>query len=132
MKTVTILCAVSLLADPPNSDRDLIQGTWKFVSYEAGGVVYPAGAFRVSIKADTLTWELMGQPVKFKLQLDATKRPKELTMLREDQRMPVLAIYSLVGDELKMCYGTFTSRPTKFDSQDKQAAGFWILKRVRE
>jgi uncharacterized protein (TIGR03067 family) len=136
---LAVLCAARLFAadnkgEKPKTDHDLIQGAWKVISAEEAGISPKVrDDLRFVITADTLAIK-PGQhdPITMKYKLDPTQQPKAMDTSHEiDPGKPIVqfAIYSLDGDELKLCLaGAGQPRPSKFDSK---GGIVWVLKRVR-
>jgi uncharacterized protein (TIGR03067 family) len=136
-----VLCAATLLAaekqgEKPKTDRDLIQGTWKVVTIqEAGKSPKVPDDLRFVITADTLLIKPgKDDPIGMKYKLDPAKRPKAMDTTHEiDPGKPIVqrAIYSLEGDELKICLESAGKpRPTKFESKAGDSSIMLVLKRA--
>jgi uncharacterized protein (TIGR03067 family) len=136
---VILACVVVLLllrrpgaapAPPPQSDRQLLQGTWRMRQVEAGGVLLDPG-FRWIFAGDqcTLT-DNLGQPlIATQFQLDATRTPKEIT-LRPQQGGIWPGIYLLDGDSLTLCLNQGgPQRPTTFTTQAGDSLFLYVLER---
>jgi uncharacterized protein (TIGR03067 family) len=118
------------------TDHDLIQGRWKVISVEEAGKAPPVpDDLRFVITADTLFIRPgKDDPIGMTYKLDPTKQPKAMDTTHEiDPGKPIvqLAIYSLDGDELKLCLeAAGKPRPTKFASKAGDTSVVWVLKRV--
>jgi RNA polymerase sigma factor (sigma-70 family) len=129
--------------DKSKEDKDAIQGTWQVAGIEAGGKDVPDNEATKQMKlakwiitADKITYAVpkMGeQNASYKL--DPTKKPKELdfTWLEGPLKgKPVLGIYSLEGDVLKLCMPGpgFGPRPTELAAAEGAKTILHTLKRV--
>jgi uncharacterized protein (TIGR03067 family) len=131
-----ILAAIALVAaQAPITDlaqeMKKLEGKWKVVKVEVGGKASPPEKFQdtfVVIKGNKF---VMAKRGKEALGLDATftidpnKKPKtmDLTATSQKEGIPVLAIYALDVDELKVCMplaNPLGIRPNTFDTEDKE------------
>ena len=97
-----VLCTLTLRADDKDELKKL-EGTWEFVSGEAGGQEVPKGKGapnKLTIKDGKMT----GFGADIKLATDATKKPKwlNMTFTRDGRESTINGIYELDGDELKI------------------------------
>jgi uncharacterized protein (TIGR03067 family) len=135
-KALLIVIAGFLVAADAKEDKELknLQGTWKVVSGETGGVKVPADKLKdavLVIDGDKFIMtdrgkEKEGKTLTFKI--DLSKRPKQLDLTdpKEKDAKPVPCIYALDGDELKLCIPLVplgkkedVQRPASFDTKDK-------------
>jgi uncharacterized protein (TIGR03067 family) len=122
--------------DAAKTDRETIQGTWKFVSVLDQGKEQPwPDGNRLVITSDVLKIVYpKDDSMGWKYTIDPSKDPKEMDWLVEiDPGHPIrqLAIYSLEGDTLKICStAAGKPRPTRFESKKGDFGGLWVLKRV--
>jgi uncharacterized protein (TIGR03067 family) len=118
------------------TDHELILGRWKVISVEESGKSPTvAEDLRFVITADTLLIKPgKDDAIGMTYKLDPTKQPKAMDTTHEiDAGKPIvqLAIYSLDGDELKLCLeAAGKSRPTKFASKAGDTSVVWLLRRV--
>jgi uncharacterized protein (TIGR03067 family) len=66
--------------------------------------------------------------------LDATKSPKQLDFKPEKEKSPILAIYEVKGDELKVCVRHASStegRPTAFATKEGTKLVLIVFKKVK-
>ena len=140
---VALLAAATPLAaggkgEQPKSDHDLIQGTWKVVSAEEAGNTREVGDnLHFVFTVDTLSMRWADADlIRMKYTLDATRRPKAIDTTHEiDPGKPIvqLGIYSLDGDELKLCLEAAAKpRPAKLESRTGMTSVFLVLKRIKE
>ena len=135
-------CAVPLMAAAPSkedaakTDLDKIQGTWKVVAMEAAGQQAPAeivAALKFVFKDGKLTFT-PGEPgfTNYTFKLNATAKPASFDMTHADgdnKGETHKGIYSLKGDNLKICFGNADDRPKEFTAKGKQA--MYVLKREK-
>jgi uncharacterized protein (TIGR03067 family) len=125
------------------SDKDKLQGTWQMVSGEGEGMKEPAEFckhFTYTFKGDGLRFRgdetTPGADLEFSYTLDPKKTPKEidlkLTKVPDNKgvRSVSKGIYSLQGEELKLCYSD-EERPTKFETKPKDRTSLVVLKRKK-
>ncbi|HYV39571.1 MAG TPA: TIGR03067 domain-containing protein [Gemmataceae bacterium] len=140
--SVAVLCAATLLAAEqqgakPKTDHELIQGTWQVVSaQEAGKSPKIPDDLRFVITADTLFIKPgKDDAIGMKYKLDPSMKPKAMDTTHEiDPGKPIsqLAIYTLDGDELKVCLeAAGKPRPMKFESKPGDTTIVWVLKRAK-
>jgi len=129
-----ILATCGLLAEDIKNDAEemkRLEGSWKLVSLEAGGKKGLSGEGRafdkIVIAGGKLTMSnspFTNLPVK----IDATQKPKSIDLLlpKEAGGKPWYGIYSLDGDELKLCLivvkkgeASDARRPDTFETKDK-------------
>jgi uncharacterized protein (TIGR03067 family) len=140
-----LLSAVALLsqggaAEKPQKDEDKLRGLWTLTSSERNGKKeieegkLPLG---VEFTAETFRFQLPAgarhpQPYK----LDAGKKPKAIDWLPGDKNRlskPLLGIYELEGDTLKICWGKQGGeRPREFKSTAGGDEWLWVLKRAKK
>jgi uncharacterized protein (TIGR03067 family) len=130
--------AVVLLlgAQAADKDEDKMQGTWTFVSAEKGGEKAPEDEIKklkVTIKGNELIIGDGKRDEKATFKLDSSKKPKALDVTPPRDDKPVLGIYELDGDNLKMCWRKGGGeRPTKFASEPKSDLMLLVLKREKK
>ena len=130
--TVIALATFLLAADAPKEDAvqqevQKLQGTWKVVKFEAGGMDQTAnGPKEIVVKGD----EFRGLAPNAKFTIDPSKEPKALDLVDKDDAKKVFPlIYELSGDELKIAFplvaagkGEQPKRPDGFQTKDKPVA----------
>lgn len=119
-------------------DEDAIQGTWQVEKFDLGGAAGgpPPGEItklKLTFKDGKVAAD-RGDGMKDEIgyKLDATTTPKSLDLIERGN--PMLAIYELDGDTLKICMsegGQKGVRPAEMKSDGKNVAVL-TLKRVRE
>jgi uncharacterized protein (TIGR03067 family) len=120
-----LIVALLLAADAPKDgatkqDKEKIQGVWKVVSVEFGGKPDKDGEGDTwTFKGDECaTKSTDGVKVPRTYKLDATKKPKSFELSGEVVNMA--GIYSLEGDELKVCLGPSDKPPSEFSSKGEK------------
>ena len=129
--TLMVPCLMMvLLAYSRGADnvQDSLQGVWVAQSMEADGEPAPADAvkrMRFTFKADTLL--VKGnfgddREMECSYTIDPKKSPKHLDFspAKEKEKTPILGIFEVKGDELKVCLRHASSsngRPTDFASK---------------
>jgi uncharacterized protein (TIGR03067 family) len=138
---VGLMIAGLLLAadakDDAAKEMKKLEGTWKVVAAEASGTKVPDDKLKdavVIIKGDKLTLGDKGdkgaKDLVFKI--DPSKKPKQIDLTDpKDKDKTALGIYSLEGDELKLCIPLSPpgkkdekTRPDSFETKDKKALIF--------
>ena len=118
-----------------------LQGTWKVVSAEKDG----AGFDRIvggTMKIKDINFVITtkgGTEMEGDLRIDAAAKPKTLDLVHQKGLLPDKtwkAIYSLDGDELKLCYVELDSdkdpeRPKEFKTADGDGHLLIVLKREK-
>jgi uncharacterized protein (TIGR03067 family) len=117
-------------------DAKKIQGTWAVVSWqEDGNKALLIEEPKLTIKGDTITFEIGKEKEKFTIELDETKKPKAIDFVRgKDGKELAPGIYELDEDNLKICYldkGKDKKRPTEFTSESGSKTTLIVLKREK-
>ena len=116
-------------------DEEAIQGTWKIAREETNGAESPDSQqlqekCKWVITADKITVEFDGQTQDFTYKLDPKKTPRTFDMT-DPGGQKIEGIYSLQGDELKICTAlNGAKRPQEFDTKSGEAE-LVVLKRAR-
>jgi uncharacterized protein (TIGR03067 family) len=103
-----VAAALGLLAaDEAKDDREAIQGTWKVVATEDSGRETPPEALKnLKIKwvitKDKITYQVGKMTTAWSYTLDPAKKPKWIDLTESGR--PMLGVYELDGDTLKVCY----------------------------
>ena len=129
------------LSQGPQEDKEKIQGTWKIVSFKQieGKDMLPAEVLKTAkavITADKIVFDFgMGGSDEISYKLDHSKKPKAIDLVAKKDK-PLLGIYSLDGDDLKLCWDpNFGSRPAEFSTDGKATekdVRLLILKREKK
>ncbi len=124
----------------PNTDSDLLQGTWTVAALEMDGQKSPdamlAGA-HIVLKGDRFQSLGMGAVYEGKLVLDVDASPKtfDLKFTKGPEKGNTsFGIYALDGDEWKICMttrvgATASDRPKKFATKAGTGVALEVLKR---
>ena len=122
---VGLAAAASLTAfaaDPPD-DAKAVQGSWTPAKATLGGQPMTEAVLKsISLKLDNGKYEVSvgGQPDKGTYTIDATTRPKSMTIIGTEgpnRGKTFPAIYELNGDTLRICYDlSGVKRPAEFKS----------------
>jgi uncharacterized protein (TIGR03067 family) len=122
-----------LPAEDAKVEQTGVQGTWLVESFEAMGRKLPNPPIKqVVITADRYAYQsgrAEDKPLEFRYRLDAGKSPGEIDLMPGEGKSDVAlkGIYSLQGDELKLCFPLQQKgeplgnvRPKDFNTTDKQ------------
>ncbi len=106
------------------TDRNKLQGKWQILSIALEDKVFKKdddlGAWKVAFENDLFVDKDRAGTVgysNFKIKLDETREPKQVTIQDDDGRLSFRGIYALDGDALKICIngnGADVSRPEEF------------------
>ena len=124
-------------------DKTSLQGVWIAKSMEVDGKPDPAEAakrMRFTFKGDKLL--VRGNhnddsEEECGYEIDATMSPKHLTVTppkESHQNTPVLGIYEIKGEELKLCLrhgGSSDGQPTEFATKPHSALILMVFKRAK-
>jgi RNA polymerase sigma factor (sigma-70 family) len=122
-------------AEKAKGDKEQIQGTWKVVKEEVNGAESADSEelkkkCKWVITGDKITIEFDGQNAEFTYSLDLKKTPKTID-LKNVGGEKMEGIYSLQGDELKICTALVgKERPQEFDTKSGEAT-LLVLKRAK-
>ncbi len=131
-----------------DDDKKLLQGLWQvqYVIDYSGMNSLPAEAkYQFLFKEDKLiikAFSAYDSTEECDYKIDSTKSPKHLDIRRPSQSKPVLAIYEINNDELKVCLkgGPILHRPPKdlemerpknFDAESNSDLVVYVFKRVK-
>lgn len=120
-----VIAFVGFVAADTKADLEAFQGKWVLKSSEKDGKTLPTGSVRV-VTGSNYVIEKDGKAVaKGTLKLDASTTPRAIDVTREGGKA-MLGIYSLDGDEQKICYAPEgKARPTEFTSKDGNTLSVW-------
>jgi uncharacterized protein (TIGR03067 family) len=121
-------------------DQEKLQGTWDVVSLEVAGNTVPKDKlenFRSTIKDDVMSHKGAeeGKTEEVTFVLDPSQKPKaiDMTLKKGGQAgQVILGIYSLDGDNLKLCMNQpGLERPKEFVSKAESRVVLIMLKRAK-
>lgn len=146
MNTILMAGLALSLAAPalkdPTPKPSTIEGEWALAERIIGGVPdrtlnqSPGTTFRIGDGR----WIIQGAGAPaggWEIQVDASKRPPEFTLLGQDgkgkqqQSAHMAGIYKIEGDTLTLCYVFKGPRPTAFESPAGSDIRIMVLKRVK-
>jgi uncharacterized protein (TIGR03067 family) len=120
---LTVAALLTAFAADPPDDAKAVQGSWTPAQADLGGQPMPEAVLKtISLKLDKGKYEVSvgGRPDKGTYTLDATSKPKGMTITGTDgpnQGKTFPAIYELKGDTLRICYDlSGAKRPAEFKS----------------
>jgi RNA polymerase sigma factor (sigma-70 family) len=128
-----VVAGVSYLILGGQTDMDKLQGTWEFVSVQAGGkeLQGPQADQMKKGKLVIKDGEINGTLQNITFTLDSSKRPKEIDLVMPADRSTWKGIYELKGDELKICTAAPNEgRPTAFETRAGKMIMLIQLKRT--
>jgi uncharacterized protein (TIGR03067 family) len=138
----SLLSVLGLAAAPPEDllqrEHQRLEGTWRVVSAEVEGTPIPAREYRdlrLTFKNGKFTARRgVEEAQEGTYAIAPAVTPKEMDIIRSNgptRGQKQLAVYSLVGDLLKICScESGTARPTDFDTRDKPGHTLMTLRRV--
>jgi uncharacterized protein (TIGR03067 family) len=138
IRVLVLLLALPVVSqgDEARTDNAKLQGTWKLVSLEAGGQPAPpeiVARLRLVFRNDTVTLT-PGEPgfTNYTFKVDPTTRPPSFDMTPADGKhkgKTNKGIYSLNGDDLKICFNRDKARPREMNT--KSGSVLYVLKREK-
>lgn len=132
--------ALQSIARGADDSKDSLQGVWVAQSMEADGKAAPADAvrrMRFTFKGDSLF--IKGnfdddREAECPYKIDPKQSPKHLDFSPPKEKKPILGIYDVKGDELKVCLRHASSsegRPTRFATQADSKLVLIVFKKRR-
>ena len=137
LAAVAGLLAVSQDPKPKSAEgKGELDGTWMMVSSTFDGRATAAEVVKkrsMVIRDGKLIAVIDGaEKDPLTMTLDPTKKPRQIDLARPNGKGAALGIYSVEGDELKLCYGEpGKDRPTEFASPDGGRVYLLVLKREK-
>jgi uncharacterized protein (TIGR03067 family) len=136
------LTAFALQAQDANAAKQelaKLEGEWKIQKVEAGGISASPDQLKelksLAFKGSSFTSVAGVAKVEGTIKVDPTKKPKTIDLIfksGQDKDAVYKAIYSLEGDELKMCGSELgKDRPKDFDVKDKKNHTLMVFKRAK-
>jgi RNA polymerase sigma factor (sigma-70 family) len=118
-------------APPAPNDEQRIQGTWAASRVETGGIGIPPNGLRLTFAGDqfTLLGDNFGLRITARFRLDATRNPREITLLPErGGESP--GIYQFDGNSLKICINqNGPKRPREFTTAGQEGVFLYVVAR---
>src|SRR4051794_23173874 len=117
-RLLTLLAVLVAAGDGP-AERAKLRGRWAIISAAFDGKETPAGQLKdreLLFDDKSFTASVGGKKRNtIRYTLDPSKSPGQIDLRREGVEGASLGIYTLDGDELKLCYGEpGAARPTEF------------------
>jgi uncharacterized protein (TIGR03067 family) len=109
-------------------DKQMLQGEWVLVAVDGNEVEIPEGR-KLVLKGDKWTAPTGHE---FKLKLDPSKSPKELTLMNDKERYP--GIYKVEGDTFSFCRTEALGgeRPKEFKGDSSLGVHVLVFKRAEK
>jgi uncharacterized protein (TIGR03067 family) len=134
-----LLVGFTLQAQDARQELARLEGEWKIEKVEAGGISATPDQLKelksVTFKGNTFTSLAGVAKLEGTFKIDPTKNPKTMDLMfksGQDKDAVYKAIYSLEGDELKMCGAELgKDRPKNFDVKDKKNHTLMVFKRAK-
>ena len=134
-----LMCGVAAVAaDAPGADKEKIQGKWTVVSGREGGKALTADKVKgtqLVITADTMAVTEGDRKRVMTYKLDASQKPKTIDLTTtegSDLGKTALGIYSLEGDNLRICFvPPGKERPRTFDTKADNKEMLFVMKRAK-
>jgi uncharacterized protein (TIGR03067 family) len=135
LAVVLLLAAFDAPGDAITKEKKVLRGTWKLVAFEREGKSVPPAALKELkwvITADKIVWT-DERKNEFLYKLDPAKKPKAIDLIFPERKTEVTpGIYSLEGDELKVCVkAKGGGRPSKFAARAWSGQMLYTLKREK-
>jgi uncharacterized protein (TIGR03067 family) len=129
----------ALIPDPVAIESARLQGTWAVVAteYRGRGVSGEGlNSQKVVVDGDIIAFHDGGKSTKLRYKLHATREPRAIDFFPQEgkEKGPILGIYELDGDTLRLCWDQERDkgRPTDFLTRPGSELNLWVLKRVKK
>jgi uncharacterized protein (TIGR03067 family) len=143
MTKLVVILAVGLLfgADDKKADatkdQEKLQGDWTLQSGERDGEAFPEDlvkSLKRNFTGDKYVITRDGETLaKSTFTLDASQKPKTIDAKLEGIDKPVLGIYELEGDTLKVCNaGPGETRPKEFATKAESGLTLTVWKKAKK
>jgi uncharacterized protein (TIGR03067 family) len=135
--TVGLLLAAD--ADDAKKELEKLAGTWDVVSVERDGKAMPADKVKgstLTIKGDKYVVKLGDMTIEGIYKVDPAQKPKAIDATRtngDDKGKTLLGIFTLEGDDLKMCFNgpSNKDRPKEFNAKSGSGSALYVFKRSK-
>jgi uncharacterized protein (TIGR03067 family) len=137
--TVMFLAVLLIAADKNDqktkTDKQILQGTWEYVSAIRDGKPYktPIGV-QITFAGDNITRNIGKKTHEHKYRIDPSKTPKQISLIamKDGKEEISTGIYSLKGDTLNWCFNLPGKPiPKTLGSKEGDELTLCVLKRVR-
>ena len=136
--TVMLLAILLIAADKNDqqaeTDKEILQGTWEYVSAIRDGKPYtPPIGVRITFSGDNITRNIGKKTHKHNYKIDPNKTPKQVSLIAmtNGEEKVSTGIYSLEGDTLKWCFNLPGKPiPKTLASKEGDELTLCVLKRV--
>lgn len=134
---ILLILTSSGLAEDKPSDRETIQGTWKFISVTQNGKDIEAGEEgTVTFEESRFSGEAL-RKMSGRFALDPEGSPKQMDMIigqREGEEVTLHMIYKLREHELTICTRTVPglARPTEFKAEAGCDSLLVVMERIEK
>jgi uncharacterized protein (TIGR03067 family) len=102
-----LLSGLAVAGGDAKRETKLLEGTWKVTAAEVSGEnvgLEKLGVDQILFKGDRVVLKNRGKDVAaFVYTVDPGRKPKEVTLLKEQEKQSLPCIYAVDGDELKWC-----------------------------
>jgi len=130
----SLMIAFLLLVLSRSNDSRSLQGVWAVESMQILGIsARVKDPMRLVVSRNRLIVRGMGDEEEWSYKIDASHLPKHLDLISTQGEKPILAIYEVDGDELKICFpklpkgGVCEKRPTTFGTGVFSETVLWVL-----
>jgi uncharacterized protein (TIGR03067 family) len=138
--SASLLTFITGIGPVAAADNDSLQGVWVAQSMESDGNAAPKKAverMRFTFKEDKLLVKGNFDDDREEscgYKIDATKSPKHLDFTPPKEEKPILAIYEINSDQLKLCLrhgGSSGGRPSDFSTKRNSGLVLIVFKRQK-